>query len=86
MSKLSRADYTEQLVGKTIKRVHWCNDGQKKCLSLGFTDQTLCLLKFEVGVDEEVELLDFSSGNPPKQQMLTPYPLVRLQIKPLERE
>ena len=32
MSEFSRADYSELLVGKTIKRVHWINDAQGKCL------------------------------------------------------
>jgi hypothetical protein len=86
MSKLRRADYSEHLVGKTLKRVHWCNDEQRKCLTLEFTDQALCSFRFELAVDEEVELLDFASGNPPKQQKLIPQPLVRQPIKALERE
>ena len=83
MSKLSRADYSERLAGKTIKRVHWRNDEQRKCLTLEFTDQTLCSFEFEVAVDEEVELSDFASGNPSKQRKLIPLPLVRQPIKPL---
>jgi hypothetical protein len=83
MSKLSRADYTEHLVGKTIKRVHWSNDEQRKCLTLEFTDQTLCSFRFELTVDEEAELLDFASGNPSKHRKLIPLPLVRQPIKPL---
>lgn len=86
MSKLRRADYSENLAGKTIKRVHWCNDEQRKCLTLEFADQTLCSFRFELAVDEEVELLDFASGNPAKHQKLIPLPLVRQPIKPLERE
>jgi hypothetical protein len=82
MSKLRRADYTEHLAGKTIKRVHWCNDEQRKYLTLEFTDQTLCSFRFEFAVDEEVELLDFASGDP-KHQKLIPLPLVRQPIKPL---
>ncbi len=86
MGKLRRADYTEHLVGKTLKRVHWNNDEQRKCLTLEFTDHTLCSFRFELGVDEEVELSDFASGNTPKQRKLIPLPLVRLPLKPLERE
>jgi hypothetical protein len=83
MSKVSRADYTEHLVGKTIKRVHWSTDEQRKCLTLEFTDKTLCSFRFELAVGEEVELSDFASGNPPKQRKLIPLPLVRQPIKPL---
>ena len=83
MSKLSRADYTEHLAGKTIKRVHWCNDKERNCLTLEFTDQTLCSFRFELAMDEEVELSDFASGNPPKHRTLIPLPLVRQPIKPL---
>lgn len=86
MSKLRRADYSEPLVGKTIKRVHWINDKQWRRLTLEFTDQTLCSFRFELAVDDEVELLDFASGNPPKHQKLIPLPLVRQPIKPLETE
>lgn len=81
-----RADYTHHLVGKTLKRVHWSNNEQRKCLTLEFTDQTLCSFRFELAMDEEVELLDFASGNPPKHQNLIPLPLVRQPINPLERE
>ena len=86
MSKLRRADYTEHLVGKTLKRVHWRNDEEWSCLTLEFTDQTLCSFRFELAVDEEVELLDFASGNPAKHRKLTPQPLLRQPLKPLERE
>jgi hypothetical protein len=86
MSKLRRADYTHHLVGKTLKRVHWNNDDKWKCLTLEFTDQTLCSFRFELTVDEEVELLDFASGNSPKHQKLIPLPLVRQPIKPLGKE
>lgn len=86
MSKLRRADYTQHLVGKTLKRVHWRNDEERKCLTLEFTDQTLCSFRFELAVDEEVELSNFASGNPPKHQKLIPLPLVRLPIKPLEKD
>jgi hypothetical protein len=86
MSKLRRADYTEHLAGKTLKRVHWRNDEEWKCLTLEVTDQTLCSFRFELAVDEEVELSDFDSGNPPKHLKLIPLPLVRQRIKPLERE
>jgi hypothetical protein len=83
MSKLRRADYTEHLVGKTLKRVHWRNDKECKCLTLEFTDQTLCSFRFELAVDEEVELSEFVSGNPSKHRKLIPLPLVRQPIKPL---
>ncbi len=86
MSHLSRADYTEHLAGKTLKRVHWRNDEERRCLTLEFTDSTLCSFRFELAVDEEVEVSDFASGNPPKQQKLIPLPLVRQHIKSLERE
>jgi hypothetical protein len=86
MSKLSRADYTEHLGGKTIRRAHWRNDEQRKCLTLEFTDKTLCSFRFDLTVDEEGELLDFSSSNPPKQRKLIPLPLARQPIKPLEKE
>jgi hypothetical protein len=48
MSKLRRADYSEHLVGKTIKRVHWNNDEEKRCLTLEFTDQTFCSFRFSI--------------------------------------
>jgi hypothetical protein len=83
MSKLRRADYTEHLVGKTIKRVHWNNDEERKCLSLEFTDQTLCSFKFELAMDEEAELSEFVSGNPSKHRRLIPLPLVRQPIESL---
>ena len=83
MSKLRRADYTEHLVGKTIKRVHWRNNEEWKCLTLEFTDLTLCPFKFELAVDEEAELSDFASGSPSKRGKLIPLPLVRLPVKPL---
>ena len=86
MNHLSRADYTEHLAGKSLKRVHWRNDEERKCLTLEFTDQTLCSFRFELAVDEEVELSDFASGNPAKHQKLTPQPLVRQPLEPLERE
>jgi hypothetical protein len=86
MSRLRSADYTEHLAGKTIKRVHWSNDEVSKCLTLEFTDQTLCSFKFELAGDEEAELSDFASGNPSKHRKLIPLPLVRLPIKPLEDE
>jgi hypothetical protein len=83
MSKLRRADYTELLAGKTIKRVHWNNDEKWRRLTLEFTDQTLCSFRFELAVDEEAELSDFASGNPSKLRKLIPLPLVRQPIKPL---
>jgi hypothetical protein len=83
MSKLHRADYTEHLAGKTIKRVHWNNDEERKGLTLEFTDQTLCSFKFELAMDEEAELAEFVSGNPSKHRKLIPLPLVRQPIKPL---
>ena len=83
MSKSRRADYSERLAGKTIKRVHWRNDEQRKCLTLEFADKTLCSFTFESAVDEEVELLDFASGSPPERRKLIPLPLVRLPVKPL---
>ena len=83
MSKLSRADYTDHLVGKTIKRVHWSNDEQRKCLTLEFTDKTLCSFRFDLTVDEEAELSDFASGSPSERRKLIPLPLVRLPVKPL---
>ena len=83
MSKLSRADYTDHLVGKTIKRVHWSNDEQRKCLTLEFADKTLCSFRFDLTVDEEAELSDFASGNPSKHRKLIPMTLGRLPIKPL---
>jgi len=83
MSKLRRADYTEHLVGKTIKRVHWNNNEERKCLTFEFTDQTLCSFKFELAMDEEAELSEFVSGNPSKHRKLIPLPLVRQPIKPL---
>lgn len=82
VSKLRRADYTEHLVGKTLKRVHWRNDEKWKCLTLEFTDQTLCSFRFELAVDEEVELSGFASGDS-NHQKLTPQPLVRQRIEPL---
>ena len=77
MSKLHRADYTEHLAGKTIKRVHWYNDEKWRRLTLEFTDQTLCSFRFEFAVDEEAELSDFASGSPSKHRKLIPLPLVR---------
>jgi hypothetical protein len=53
MSRLRRADYTQPLAGKTLKRVHWNNEEEWKCLTLEFTDQTLCSFRFELMVDED---------------------------------
>lgn len=86
MSRLRRADYSERLAGKTIKRVHWRNDDQRKCLTLEFTDQTLCSFKFEVAVDEEGELSDFASGSPSERRKLIPLSLVRLPVTPLDSD
>jgi hypothetical protein len=86
MSKLRRADYTEHLAGKTIKRVHWNNDEKWRRLTLEFTDQTLCSFRIELAGDEEAELSDFASGNPSNHRKLIPLPLVRQPIKPLEGE
>ena len=83
MSRLRRADYTEHLVGKTLKRVHWSNQERMKCLTLEFTDQTLCSFRFELAVEEEAELSDFASGSPSKHRKLIPLPLVRQPVKPL---
>jgi len=83
MSKLCRADYSERLAGKTIKRVHWRNDEQRKCLTLEFTDRTLCSFRFDLTVDEEAELSDFASGSRSERRKLIPLPLVRLPVKPL---
>jgi hypothetical protein len=83
MSKLRRADYSENLAGKTIKRVHWNNDEKWRRLTLEFTDQTLCSFRFELVVDEEVELSDFANGNPSKHRKLIPLLLIRQPIKPL---
>ena len=83
MSKLRRADYTEHLAGKTIKRVHWNNDEERKCLTFEFTDQTLCSFKFALAMDEEAELSEFVSGNPSTHRKLIALPLVRQPIKPL---
>jgi hypothetical protein len=55
-------------------------------LTLEFTDQTLCSFRFELAVDEEVELSDLASGSHPKHRKLIPLPLVRQPIKPLEGE
>jgi hypothetical protein len=86
MSKLRRADYTEHLAGKTLKRVHWRNDEERKCLTLEFADKTLCSFRFDLIMDEEVELSDFGSGSPSKNRKLIALPLVRQPIKPLEKE
>ena len=83
MSKLRRADYSENLAGKTIKRVHWSNHEQRKCLTLEFTDKTLCSFRFDLTVDEEAELSDFASSSPSERRKLIPLPLVRHPIKPL---
>jgi hypothetical protein len=83
MSRLRRADYSEHLAGKTIKRVHWSNDEKWRCLTLEFTDKTLCSFRFDLTVDEEAELSDFASGSPSERRKLIPLPLVRQPIKPL---
>ncbi len=82
MSKLRRADYTQPLAGKTIKRVHWNNEEDWKSLTLEFTDQTLCSFRFELTVDEEAELSDFIGGNLSNERGLVPLPVGSRTIKP----
>lgn len=54
MGKLRRADYTADLKGKTIQRVHWNNeeDENYRCLSFVFTDETFCSFRFHLAVEE----------------------------------
>ncbi len=77
MSDLRRADYTGSLKGKTIERVHWNNDSEEnfRCLTIVFTDQTLCSFKFHIELDEEVELSDFVDGDLTNDRLLTPVPI-----------
>ncbi len=82
MSKLRRADYTQPLAGKTIKRVHWNNEEDWKCLTLEFTDQTLCSFRFELTVDEEAELSDFIGGNLSNERKIVPLPVGNKTVTP----
>jgi len=86
MSRLHRADYTQPLAGKTIKRVHWNNEEDWKCLTLEFTDQTLCSFRFELMVDEQAELSDFIDGNLSNERDIVPLPVTRKDVKPPEEE
>jgi hypothetical protein len=88
MSKLRHADYTQHLVGKTIKRVQWSNyrDENWYNLSIVFEDNTLASFRFNLTIDEEAELSDFVGGNLSNERKLVPVPLVRKPIEPLEGE
>ena len=82
MSRLRCADYTQHLAGKTLKRVHWNNEEDWKCLTLEFTDQTLCSFRFELMVDEEAELSDFIGGNLSNERKIVPLPTSSKPTKP----
>jgi len=85
MSKLRRADYSSFLKGKTITRCEWTNDTTEsfRCLSIYFSDDTLCTFRFYLGLDEEAEMQDYRDGNISNERSMTPLP-IRLPIKPLE--
>lgn len=85
MSKLRYCDYTGNLVGKTITRVRWSNDPDYHSLTIDFNDQTQVSFRFNLTIEEDVELSDFIDGNLSNERSLTPIP-IRAQIKPLEGE
>jgi hypothetical protein len=82
MSKLRYADYTDHLAGKTVKRVRWSNEPDFHNLSIEFTDQTHVSFRFELTIDEGVELADFKDGNLSNERRLSAIP-VRAKIPPL---
>jgi hypothetical protein len=81
MSRLRRADYTQHLACKTLKRVHWNNEKEWKCLTLAFTDQALCSFRFELMVDKEAELSDFIGGNLSSERKIISLPIGSKTVK-----
>ena len=77
MSRLRRADYTAALKGKTITRCEWTNDATEnfRCLSIYFSDHTMCSFRFYLSVEEEVELQDFVDGNISNERPIKPIPI-----------
>ena len=77
MSKLRRADYTQHLKRKTIGRVEWSNDHPENwfCLSIFFTNSTLCTIRLYHNIDEEIELQGFIDGKLSNERRLLPVPM-----------
>jgi hypothetical protein len=84
VSKLRRADYTQHLKGKTILRCEWTNDQIEHfiCLSLYFSDETMCSIRLHQSIEEEVELQDYKGGNISNERLIAPTPIA----KPKEAE
>lgn len=85
MSSLTRADYSQHLAGKRIRRVEWTNDRTEHhySLLLFFDDGTLFTLRLDLAVIERGELADFRDGNISNEREVVPLP-IRVQVKPLE--
>jgi hypothetical protein len=77
MSKLCRADYTAALKGKTITRCEWTNDATEniRCLSIYFSDETMCSFRFYLSIEEEAQLQDYKEGNISNERLLKPTPI-----------
>ena len=83
MSKLTYADYSGGLVGKTITSVRWSNHADFKALTIKFSDNTIATLRLNLTVDEELELADFIGGNIENPKSIVAIP-VRAKVEPLE--
>jgi hypothetical protein len=79
MSNLRRADYTQHLTGKTVTRCEWTNDRTENflCLSLYFSDETMCSFRFHQLIEEEVELQDYRDGNISNERTVLPKPITK---------
>lgn len=84
MSSLTRADYSQHLVGKVIRRVKWTNDRREHyyALNLFFADDTLLTLRFDLAIVERAELSDFKDGDISNERELIGIP-IRVPVKPL---
>jgi hypothetical protein len=81
MSKLRRADYTAALKGKTITRCEWTNDATEnvRCLSIYFSDETMCTFRFYLSIEEQAELQDYKEGNISNERLLKPTPIPKVE-------
>lgn len=82
MSRLTYCEY-RGLEGKVITSIRWSNQEDFKCLTITFEDETICMFRVRLTVDEELELADFKDGNISNERALTAIP-IRAQVKPLD--
>jgi hypothetical protein len=71
--------YSQHLTGKTIAGCNWHNEsnGDYRCLSIFFTDDTIVSFRFHTFVDEQVEPCDFVGGDLSNEKLITPKPITK---------